>query len=162
MQSYLDWNKLPDHHLKGDQTTQNDIPYIVLMIFNNIKQSCTMAKLYNVAQILKKSKDLSITYLQERKCLLSTYNMYNIMFVCLIIAAQAIFPPSIITGDRAKNIGLCPALRAFQQGRILMVPHLLRHRTSVYTVSFERLQPTSHSGIRTPDARIIRSLHPTL
>jgi hypothetical protein len=34
MQSYLDWNKLPDHHLKGDQTTQNDIPYIVQMIFN--------------------------------------------------------------------------------------------------------------------------------
>jgi hypothetical protein len=38
------------------------------------------------------------------------------------------------------------------------VPHLLRHGTSVYTVSSEGPALTSHSGIRTGDARIIRSL----
>jgi hypothetical protein len=67
-----------------------------------------------------------------------------------------------IAGDRAANLGLWSALRAFEQGGIFIVPHLLRHGTSVYTVSSERPAPTSHSGIRTPDARIIRSLCPTL
>jgi hypothetical protein len=67
-----------------------------------------------------------------------------------------------IAGDWAANLGLCSALGAFEQGGIFIVPHLLRHGTSVYTVSSERPVPTSHSGIRTPDAMIIRSLHPTL
>jgi hypothetical protein len=39
------------------------------------------------------------------------------------------------------------------------VSHLLQQGTSVYTVSSERPVPTTHSGIRTCDARIIRSLH---
>ena len=38
------------------------------------------------------------------------------------------------------------------------MPHLLRHGTSVYTVSSEGPAKTSRSGIRTGDARIIRSL----
>jgi hypothetical protein len=48
---------------------------------------------------------------------------------------------------------------AFEQGGIFIVPHLLRHGTSVYTISSERPAPMSHSGIRTPDVRIIRSFH---
>ena len=30
-----------------------------------------------------------------------------------------------ITGDWAANLGLCSALRAFKQGGIFIVPHLL-------------------------------------
>jgi hypothetical protein len=30
-----------------------------------------------------------------------------------------------IAGDRAANLGLCTALRAFEQGGIFIVPHLL-------------------------------------
>jgi hypothetical protein len=63
-----------------------------------------------------------------------------------------------ITGDRAANLDLCLALRAFEQGGVFIVPHPLRHGASVYTVSSERPAPTSHSGIRTPDARTIRAL----
>jgi hypothetical protein len=77
--------------------------------------------------------------------------------ICLFIATRAIFSYLVavtIAGDRAANLGL----RAFEQGRIFIVPHLLRHGTSVYTVSSERPAHTSHSGIRTPDARIIRAL----
>jgi hypothetical protein len=81
-------------------------------------------------------------------------------FVCLFVYSR----PSnffshqaavTITGDRAANFGLCSALKAFEQGGILILPHLLRHGTSVYTVSSERPPPTSHSGIRTPNSRII-------
>jgi hypothetical protein len=90
------------------------------------------------------------------------------LFVCLLIAARAIFQLSggchhvTIAGDRAANFGLCSALMAFEQGGIFIVSHLLRHGTSVYTVSSERPTPMSHSGIQTPDARIIRSLRLTL
>jgi hypothetical protein len=86
-------------------------------------------------------------------------------FVCWFIAARAIFQlsgPVTITGDRAANFGLCSALRTFEQGGIFIVPHRLRHGTSVYAVSSERPAPTFHSGIRTPDARITRSSRPTL
>jgi hypothetical protein len=38
---------------------------------------------------------------------------------------------------RAKNLGLCSALRAFEQGGIFIVPHLLWHGTSVFLVSSE-------------------------
>jgi hypothetical protein len=77
------------------------------------------------------------------------------LFVCLLRAARAIFQPSggcdvTITGDRAANFGLCLALRTFEQGGIFIMPHLLRHGTSVSTVSSERPAHTSHSGIRTP------------
>jgi hypothetical protein len=68
-----------------------------------------------------------------------------ILFVCLFLAARAIFSylaAVTITGDGAANFGLCSALRAFEQGGIFIVPHQLRHGTSVYTVSSERpLQP---------------------
>jgi hypothetical protein len=68
------------------------------------------------------------------------------LFLCMFIAAQAIFQLSG-SGDRAANFGLCSALKAFEEGGIFIVPHLLRHGTSVYMVSYERLAPTSHSGI---------------
>jgi hypothetical protein len=42
-----------------------------------------------------------------------------------------------ITDDRLRNLGLCSAIRAFDQGGIFIVPHLLWHRTSVFPVSSE-------------------------
>jgi hypothetical protein len=73
----------------------------------------------------------------------------------LFIAAWAIFQ---LSGGCHHyrwlgNLGLCSALRAFKQGGIFIVPHLLRHGTSVYTVSSERPAPTSHSGVRTPQLK---------
>jgi hypothetical protein len=83
------------------------------------------------------------------------------LFVCLQPHEQffSYLAAVIITGDRAANLGLCSPLRAFEQGGIFIVPHLLRHGASVYTASSERPAPTSHSGIRTPDARIIGVLY---
>jgi hypothetical protein len=40
-------------------------------------------------------------------------------------------------GEGLQNLGLCSALRAFEQGGIFIVPHLLWHVTSVFPVSFE-------------------------
>jgi hypothetical protein len=42
-----------------------------------------------------------------------------------------------IAGERLQNLGLCLVLRAFEQGGIFIVPHLLWHGTSVYPVSSE-------------------------
>jgi hypothetical protein len=42
-----------------------------------------------------------------------------------------------ITSKGLQNLGLCAALRAFEQGGIFIVPHLKRHGTSIFTVSSE-------------------------
>jgi hypothetical protein len=42
-----------------------------------------------------------------------------------------------ITGEGLQNLGLCSVLRAFEQGGIFIVPHLLWHGTSVFPVSSE-------------------------
>jgi hypothetical protein len=42
-----------------------------------------------------------------------------------------------IAGEGLQNLGLCSALRAFEQGEIFIVPHLLWHGTSVFPVSSE-------------------------
>jgi hypothetical protein len=45
----------------------------------------------------------------------------------------------VIAGEGLKNLGLCSALRAYEQGGIFIVPHLLWHGTSVFPVSSEGL-----------------------
>ena len=40
-------------------------------------------------------------------------------------------------GEGLQNLGLCSALRAFEQGGIFFVPHLLWHGASVFPVSSE-------------------------
>jgi hypothetical protein len=40
-----------------------------------------------------------------------------------------------IASEGLQNLGLCSALRAFEQGGIFIVPHLLWHGTSVFQVS---------------------------
>jgi hypothetical protein len=42
-----------------------------------------------------------------------------------------------IAGERLQNLGLCSELRAFEQGEIFIVPHLLWHGTLVFPVSSE-------------------------
>jgi hypothetical protein len=55
------------------------------------------------------------------------------LFVCLYPPEQFFSYPAAVTinGDRAANLGRCSALRAFEQGGIFIVLHLLRHGTSV-------------------------------
>jgi hypothetical protein len=40
-----------------------------------------------------------------------------------------------IACEELQNLGLCSALKAFEQGGIFIVPHLLWHGTSVFPVS---------------------------
>jgi hypothetical protein len=40
-------------------------------------------------------------------------------------------------GEGLQNLGLCSAIRAFEQGGIFIVPHLLRNGTSCFPVSSE-------------------------
>jgi hypothetical protein len=57
------------------------------------------------------------------------------LFVWLFIATRAIaiwwLSPLPVTAW-AANLGLCSALRAFEQGGIFIVPHVLRHGTGLY------------------------------
>jgi hypothetical protein len=53
---------------------------------------------------------------------------------------------------RAANFGLCSALRAFEQGGIFIVSHLLWHGAAVFRVSSEGPRPiqlplTTHGGM---------------
>jgi hypothetical protein len=42
-----------------------------------------------------------------------------------------------IAGEGLQNLGICSALRAFEQGGIFIVPHLLWHGASFFPVSSE-------------------------
>jgi hypothetical protein len=42
-----------------------------------------------------------------------------------------------IVGEGLQNLGLCSALRAFEQGGIFIVPLMLWHGTSVFPISSE-------------------------
>jgi hypothetical protein len=42
-----------------------------------------------------------------------------------------------IAGERLQNLGICSALRVFEQKRNFIVPHLLWHGASVFPVSSE-------------------------
>jgi hypothetical protein len=48
-----------------------------------------------------------------------------------------------IAGEGLQNLVLCSALRAFEQGGIFIVPHLLRHGASVFPVPSEGPPPFS-------------------
>jgi hypothetical protein len=48
-----------------------------------------------------------------------------------------------IAGEGLQNLGLCSAIGAFEQGGILIVPHLLRHGTSVFSGLIRRTAPFS-------------------
>jgi hypothetical protein len=48
-----------------------------------------------------------------------------------------LFGDLTITGEGLQNLGLCLALRAFEQEGIFIVPHLLWHEASVFPVSSE-------------------------
>jgi hypothetical protein len=80
--------------------------------------------------------------------------------VCLQPHEQFFSYPSAvtITGDRAANLDPCLALMTFSSEGSFSCRHLLRHGTSVYTVSSEGPASIFHSEIRTRDARITRSL----
>jgi hypothetical protein len=66
--------------------------------------------------------------------LLSYCDILTCLFTVLR-PAQEYF--TIIAGEGLQNLSLCSALRAFEQGGIFIVPHLLWHGTSVFPVSSE-------------------------
>jgi hypothetical protein len=64
------------------------------------------------------------------------------LFVCLFIHCFTsrsrmfhLYGDVTIAGEGLRNLGLCLALRAFEQGGILIVPQLLWHGTLVFQVS---------------------------
>jgi hypothetical protein len=83
----------------------------------------------------------------------SNLDMKQVTFVCLLVYSRR---------NNFSAVRQLPHMLVLNTYRLFYVSHLLRHGTSIYTVSSEGSVPTYHSGIRTPDARIIRSLRPTL
>jgi hypothetical protein len=80
------------------------------------------------------------------------------LFICLFVfsrlsnfSAIRRLSPLPVTG---LHLDPCLALMAFSNEGSFSCQHLLRHGTTVYTVSSERPAFTSQSGIRTGDAKI--------
>jgi hypothetical protein len=68
--------------------------------------------------------------------------VFNLLIDCLLFYVplkniSLKYGDAIITGEGLQNLGLCSALKAFEQGGIFIVPHLLRHRASIFLVSSE-------------------------
>jgi hypothetical protein len=71
---------------------------------------------------------------------------YNSVYIVYCFTSRSrifhLYGDVTIAGEGLQNLGLCSALRAFEQGGIFIVPRLLRHGTSVFPVSsapFSRL-----------------------
>jgi hypothetical protein len=76
--------------------------------------------------------------------------VYLLFYVPLKNFSRIFYGDVTIVGERLQNLGLCSALRAFEQGGIFIVPRLLWHGASVFPVSSEGLiqSPlTTHKGI---------------
>jgi hypothetical protein len=57
--------------------------------------------------------------------------------IIVLRPTQEFFTIVTITGEGLQNLGLCSSLRAFEQGRIFIVSHLLWARVSVFPLSSE-------------------------
>jgi hypothetical protein len=74
---------------------------------------------------------------------LSVYNIYNNIDWLIVYNFTSrsrifhLYGDVTIAGEGLQNLGLSSVLRAFEQGGIFIVPHLLWHRTSVFPVSSE-------------------------
>jgi hypothetical protein len=146
--------------LKIKTYKRKNYSFIIILIIRLIQTQSRVVSTRVVSGPLNTCREYAIP-LHTTKSIENT----NVQKMDLFVAARAIFSymaAVTITGDRAANLGLCSALRAFEQGGVFVVPHLLRHGASVCTVSSKRPTLTSHNGIRTPDARIIISFRPTL
>jgi hypothetical protein len=63
-----------------------------------------------------------------------------LIFYCYVPHKNfSLYEDITITGEEQENLGLSSALRAFEQGGIFIVPHLLRHWALVFPVSSESL-----------------------
>jgi hypothetical protein len=66
--------------------------------------------------------------------------LYTVIYECTVLRpAQEFFTYNETSPFASKRLqkGLCSALRAFEQGGIFIVPHLLWHGVSVFLVSSE-------------------------
>jgi hypothetical protein len=62
---------------------------------------------------------------------------YHMSGITLISRIDWLFIVLCPAQEGLQNVGLCSALRVFEQGGIFIVPHLLWHGTSVFPVSSE-------------------------
>jgi hypothetical protein len=65
--------------------------------------------------------------------------LYEIIIYCFTSRLKIfhLYGDVIISGEGLQNLGLCSALRAFEQRGIIIVPHLQWHGASVFPVSSE-------------------------
>jgi hypothetical protein len=79
----------------------------------------------------------SIRKIQQKLKNCRKYGSYWLIIYCLTSRSRIfhIHGDVTITGEGLQNLGLCLALRAFEQGGIFIVPHLLWHGASDFPVS---------------------------
>jgi hypothetical protein len=64
-----------------------------------------------------------------------------------------------IADEGLQSFGLCSALRAFEQGRIFIVPHLLRHGTLIRRTAPTHSPLTTRTGMQRTYLTRIRKVH---
>jgi hypothetical protein len=126
-----DWKKYALHY-KGHNLVKNQWtkPTVDFDLYLDIANQCTKY-ISNECLQAKKKIDSRI----ERAELLSNINpCFWLRFYVPLKNCSLIHGDFTIAGEGLQNLGLCSALRAFEQGDIFIVPHLLWHGSSVFPV----------------------------
>jgi hypothetical protein len=81
--------------------------------------------------------DISLVRAPHHSEIISFY-LINYLLFHVPLKLFYLYRDVTIAGEGLQNLGLYSALRAFEQGGIFIVLHLLWHGTSVFSVSSER------------------------
>jgi hypothetical protein len=100
-------------------------------------------KSFLVPGFIKNSRSHNSFLKSNRTCNMQIYTLWSSLYWVIIYGFMSrsrifyLYEDITITGEGLQNLGLCSALRAFEQRGIFIVLHLLWHGTSVLPVSSE-------------------------
>ena len=91
--------------------------------------------------IFKGVMSLGLSFFVEKYFIATIPNPFGVWLIIYGFTSRSrifhLYGDVATAGEGLQNLGLCSALRAFEQGGIFIVPHLLWHGTSVFPVSSE-------------------------
>jgi hypothetical protein len=139
---------LADNHSTFDRQTQTvrnlftassrttDDLYVRYIFTNLWKHLAGIWKLFTISiliTMITQLRSINETYM---KLISGRWRMIIYSFLCRSRIFHS-YGDVTIVGEGLQNLGFCSVLRAFEQGGIFNVTHLLWHGTSVFPVSFE-------------------------
>jgi hypothetical protein len=103
------------------------------MLYRRYKKGLDWLKKSEIRKKIVKS-------VKEPKTQILCHDYWLIDYLCFTSCSRIfhLYGDVTIAGEVLQNLSLCSALRAFEQGGVFIVSHLLWHGTSVFPVSSER------------------------